>query len=171
MMARVYGISCSKKHSVRNYLRDLNDLTRILFKNKHPSKFFKMFTRQAIKNATYLLWHYRLWSFKTRDTKLERFLHKRWFSVTRFEYVSEALVFWQLYTGERKTTINGNSDSPESGHCLNITSGLQTLIRYSLGIRVLFFISFESKLRFKCRSLLRSSRTRHLIARKYSHTR
>ena len=22
------------------------------------------------------LWHYRLWSFKTRDTKLERFLHK-----------------------------------------------------------------------------------------------
>ena len=24
----------------------------------------------------YILWHYRLWSFKTRDTKLERFLHK-----------------------------------------------------------------------------------------------
>ena len=23
-----------------------------------------------------VLWHYRLWSFKTRDTKLERFLHK-----------------------------------------------------------------------------------------------
>ena len=23
-----------------------------------------------------ILWHYRLWSFKTRDTKLERFLHK-----------------------------------------------------------------------------------------------
>ena len=22
------------------------------------------------------LWHYRLWSFKSRDTKLERFLHK-----------------------------------------------------------------------------------------------
>ena len=22
------------------------------------------------------LWHYRLWSFKTRDTKLERFLHR-----------------------------------------------------------------------------------------------
>ena len=24
----------------------------------------------------YTLWHYRLWSFKTRDTKLERLLHK-----------------------------------------------------------------------------------------------
>jgi hypothetical protein len=24
----------------------------------------------------YILWHYRLWSFKSRDTKLERFLHK-----------------------------------------------------------------------------------------------
>ena len=24
----------------------------------------------------YILWHFRLWSFKTRDTKLERFLHK-----------------------------------------------------------------------------------------------
>ena len=29
-------------------------------------------------NITWLckVWHYRLWSFKTRDTKLERFLHK-----------------------------------------------------------------------------------------------
>ena len=26
--------------------------------------------------TTCLVWHYRLWSFKTRDTKLERFLHK-----------------------------------------------------------------------------------------------
>ena len=25
---------------------------------------------------TLRVWHYRLWSFKTRDTKLERFLHK-----------------------------------------------------------------------------------------------
>ena len=25
---------------------------------------------------TYTLWHYRLWSFQERDTKLERFLHK-----------------------------------------------------------------------------------------------
>ena len=25
--------------------------------------------------SSYVLWHYRLWSFKTRDTKLERFLH------------------------------------------------------------------------------------------------
>ena len=24
----------------------------------------------------YRVWHYRLWNFKTRDTKLERFLHK-----------------------------------------------------------------------------------------------
>ena len=24
----------------------------------------------------YVLWHYWLWSFNTRDTKLERFLHK-----------------------------------------------------------------------------------------------
>ena len=23
-----------------------------------------------------IIWHYRLWSFKTRNTKLERFLHK-----------------------------------------------------------------------------------------------
>ena len=28
------------------------------------------------KYTIYLLWHYRLWSFKTRDTKLERFLHE-----------------------------------------------------------------------------------------------
>jgi hypothetical protein len=28
------------------------------------------------KKAGLPLWHYRLWSFKTRDTKLERFLHK-----------------------------------------------------------------------------------------------
>ena len=24
----------------------------------------------------YALWHYRLWNFQDRDTKLERFLHK-----------------------------------------------------------------------------------------------
>ena len=28
------------------------------------------------KYTIYLLWHYRLWSFKIRDTKLERFLHE-----------------------------------------------------------------------------------------------
>jgi hypothetical protein len=28
------------------------------------------------KEQRYTLWQYRLWTFKTRDTKLERFLHK-----------------------------------------------------------------------------------------------
>ena len=35
---------------------------------------------QNVKKFRYVLgcsvWHYQLWSFKTRDTKLERFLHK-----------------------------------------------------------------------------------------------
>ena len=29
-----------------------------------------------IKKQGYRVWHYQLWSFKTRDTKFERFLHK-----------------------------------------------------------------------------------------------
>ena len=32
--------------------------------------------KDIIQGAPCSLWHYRLWSFKTRDTKLERFLHK-----------------------------------------------------------------------------------------------
>ena len=30
----------------------------------------------SIEQVARPLWHYRLWSFKTRDTKLERFLQK-----------------------------------------------------------------------------------------------
>ena len=36
--------------------------------------YFVTFHRNSI--PVLALWHYRLWSFKTRDTKLERLLHK-----------------------------------------------------------------------------------------------
>ena len=39
-------------------------------KTKHVGKIF------SFLEENYELWHYRLWSFKSRDTKLERFLHK-----------------------------------------------------------------------------------------------
>ena len=35
-----------------------------------------MAEQSTINGSKHVLWHYRLWSFKTRDTKLERFLHK-----------------------------------------------------------------------------------------------
>ena len=43
---------------------------------------YKMLMHLAMHCHSYVwlvdihLWHYRLWSFKTKDTKLERFLHK-----------------------------------------------------------------------------------------------
>ena len=37
----------------------------------------RIITNKELTNTTgYAEWHYRLWSFKTRDTKLEIFLHK-----------------------------------------------------------------------------------------------
>ena len=43
-----------------------------------------------ITKQVYRVWHYRLWSFKTRDTKLERFLHKNQHTQRKF------FEFWEL---------------------------------------------------------------------------
>ena len=37
---------------------------------------FTFVVAPIIGKDTCTVWHFRLWSFKTRDTKLERFLHK-----------------------------------------------------------------------------------------------
>ena len=49
----------------------------------HPQCLLKMQSEtdwsnssQCVLSTKNSLWHYRLWSFKTKDTKLERFLHK-----------------------------------------------------------------------------------------------
>jgi hypothetical protein len=39
-----------------------------------PQAIINVLPKKLVEKCT--LWHYRLWSFKTRDTKLERFLHK-----------------------------------------------------------------------------------------------
>ena len=51
---------------------------RFVQNSKMPTYFvFSNFLKKNLEiGAKYVLWHSRLWSFKTRDTKLERFLHK-----------------------------------------------------------------------------------------------
>ena len=56
-------------------------LKQFLSKSELGTPFYraqwKMYQNVFIYIMTmYRLWHYRLWSFKTGDTKLERFLHK-----------------------------------------------------------------------------------------------
>ena len=42
------------------------------------------------------IWHYRLWSFQERDTKLERFLHLKGFHQVWYQVIVKATVFYRL---------------------------------------------------------------------------
>ena len=69
-------------------------ITEIICQEAYVSTNMTTKVRKRLKQPLgYTLWHYRLWSFKTRDKKLERFLHKN-------QHTQRKLLNFEIWTNE-----------------------------------------------------------------------
>ena len=91
-----------------------NQNSRCIWKSMgNKSILFVINANYQVDFSKNVLWHYRLWSFKEKDTKLERFLPKNQHTVfphivSSLEWFSHIYVLWPLITVHKTAeTIQG----------------------------------------------------------------